>query len=97
MKINHKEYEKIISSNIRYFRKKAGLTLGDLAKELKLSYQQMQKYEKGINRISAGKLFQISKLLNIDIDQFFRKDIFDRSSSGQTRSEKKVINFMNIS
>ncbi len=48
-----------------------GLTQSDLARELDLSYQQMQKYETGGNRISAGRLWQLSTTLQVDIGHFF--------------------------
>jgi len=42
-----------------------------LAKALGLSFQQVQKYEKGINRIGAGRLFEISRLLNQPVTFFY--------------------------
>ena len=39
----------------------AGLTQSDLGEKVKLTFQQIQKYEKGENRISASKLFNTSK------------------------------------
>jgi transcriptional regulator with XRE-family HTH domain len=42
--------------------------LGDL---LGLTFQQVQKYEKGVNRIGAGRLFEVSRILNVPIDFFY--------------------------
>lgn len=42
--------------------------LGDL---LGLTFQQVQKYEKGINRIGAGRLFEIARILDVPIDFFY--------------------------
>src|SRR5262245_7542385 len=42
--------------------------LGEL---LGLTFQQVQKYEKGVNRIGAGRLFEISKILGVKVDYFY--------------------------
>ena len=42
--------------------------LGDL---LGLTFQQVQKYEKGVNRIGAGRLFEIARILGVPIDFFY--------------------------
>ena len=42
-----------------------------LGKELGVSFQQIQKYEKGSSRISAGRLFEMAKLLGVTITYFF--------------------------
>jgi len=60
-----------IGENIRLRRIMMGLTQDQLAESLKLSYQQIQKYETGANRVSAGRLYQISLLLDADIVTFF--------------------------
>ena len=43
----------------------------DLAKVLGLSFQQIQKYEKGTNRMSAATLFQIAEVLKVDVMYFY--------------------------
>ena len=52
-------------------RKKRGLTQQKLAKELGLTFQQVQKYEKGTNRISASKLYDMARILDVEIGYFF--------------------------
>jgi transcriptional regulator with XRE-family HTH domain len=42
--------------------------LGEL---LGLTFQQVQKYEKGVNRIGAGRLFEVSRILGVPIDYFY--------------------------
>jgi transcriptional regulator with XRE-family HTH domain len=42
--------------------------LGDL---LGLTFQQVQKYEKGVNRIGAGRLFEVSRILGVPIEFFY--------------------------
>jgi transcriptional regulator with XRE-family HTH domain len=48
-----------------------GLTQEHLANGLQISYQQVQKYETGANRISAGRLFEIGRQLDVNISYFF--------------------------
>ena len=67
-----KQLERSIGARIRLRRTELGLTQLQLARQLGLSYQQIQKYETGLNRISAGRLHQISKLLFIDTTYFYK-------------------------
>ncbi len=56
---------------IREIRQSKNMTLNELAHSLNISYQQLQKYEKGTNRLSIDKLYEISNLLGIEINNFF--------------------------
>jgi transcriptional regulator with XRE-family HTH domain len=47
------------------------LTQAELAKALGVSFQQVQKYEKGVNRLSAAMMVRIAAVLKIDIQYFF--------------------------
>ena len=76
-----------IGRKIRALRLERGLSQSDLAKGIGLTFQQVQKYEKGANRVSAGRLQQIADFLKVSVMFFFggmsakpkRKD--DRSGS----------------
>ena len=48
-----------------------GLTQQQMAELIGVTYQQAHKYETGINRISAGRLYQIARALGVDISYFF--------------------------
>jgi transcriptional regulator with XRE-family HTH domain len=48
-----------------------GLSQTKLADALGLTFQQVQKYEKGANRIGAGRLRQIAQILQIPVESFF--------------------------
>lgn len=63
--------EHVIGARLRKIRREAGLTQQDVAHALGLSFQQVQKYERGVNRISAGKIYQIAQFLKVDITEFF--------------------------
>ncbi len=61
----------IIGDNVRLLRLQAKCSQEGLAEQLGVSYQQIQKYEKGTNRISACRLWQVSLILNVSIELFF--------------------------
>jgi len=60
-----------VGERIRLRRTELGLTQEDLARQLGISYQQVQKYETGANRISAGRLYEIAGQLGIGVAYFF--------------------------
>ena len=51
-----------------------GISQADLAETLGVSFQQIQKYEKGVNRVSAARLFAICKALNVSLSSMFERD-----------------------
>jgi len=50
------------------------MTQDDLGKALGISFQQIQKYEKGVNRVSASRLYEICKILNVSMSSMFECD-----------------------
>src|SRR5580693_7851107 len=60
-----------VGSRIRERRIMLGLTQQQLAEMIGVTYQQAHKYERGINRISAGRLYEITRVLNVSITYFF--------------------------
>lgn len=60
-----------VGQRIRSFRKSANLSQTVLAKQIGVTFQQVQKYENGTNRVGAGRLTQIAHALNIPITAFF--------------------------
>jgi len=61
----------IIGQNIQNIRMDRNVSQSDLAKMLDISFQQIQKYENGLNRISASNLYLLSQSLRIPIEDFF--------------------------
>jgi len=59
---------------IRLRRRETGISQTKLAGRLGLSFQQVQKYEKGISRVGAAQLQQIAKMLGVDIPFFYDGD-----------------------
>jgi transcriptional regulator with XRE-family HTH domain len=60
-----------VGKRIRFKRKMIGLTQSDLGGKVDLTFQQIQKYEKGENRVSASKLYQIAQILDTNVSFFF--------------------------
>lgn len=60
-----------IGERIRARRVAVGMTLSALSSALGISYQQVQKYEKGLNRVSSSRLHQIAELLGTGITSFY--------------------------
>lgn len=56
---------------IRQRRILLGLTQQQLAQMIGVTYQQAHKYERGMNRISAGRLYEIARVLGVDVGYFF--------------------------
>ncbi len=60
-----------VGERIRLRRTLLGMSLEKLAAAIGLTFQQVQKYERGANRIGASRLFEISLALDVPIDFFF--------------------------
>lgn len=60
-----------VGARIRMRRKILGVSQERLADDLGLTFQQVQKYERGVNRIGASRLFDLSRVLDVPISFFF--------------------------
>ena len=60
-----------VGRRVRLRRKELGLSQERLAGGLGLTFQQVQKYERGANRVSASKLFEVARILRVPIGYFF--------------------------
>ena len=63
-----------VGNRVRMRRMLIGMSQEKLGERLGLTFQQIQKYEKGTNRISASRLYQISQILGVPV-QFFFEDL----------------------
>ena len=77
-----------VGSRIRLRRKLLGLSQQQLAERLGLTFQQVQKYERGVNRVSASKLYETAQVLQASVTHFFEglegETVVTRSSDGET-------------
>lgn len=71
MTVTPAEIDRVVGQNIRDIRRARKRSQADLAEFLGISFQQVQKYESGRNRVSASSLFLISGWLDVHLDAFF--------------------------
>ena len=81
--------DKLVSQNIRIQRLARGLSQTELAQKLGVTFQQVQKYEKGVNRVGAGRLFQIARILNVHV-----MDLFVGTPTGQSTRTRDLHDLM---
>ena len=60
-----------VGARLRLRRNLAGMSQDQLGSASGLTFQQIQKYERGANRMSASRLYQLSKILNVPVAWFF--------------------------
>ena len=77
----------LVGSRIRMFRKGRKLSQAQLGKKLGVTFQQVQKYENGKNRVGASRLQMISTALDVPVGQFFADD------AGTSRTSAKPLAF----
>lgn len=75
------EVDRLVGERIRRRRILMGLTQDQLGETLGISYQQIQKYETGANRVSAGRLYLIAKCLDVSPGWFFDPVQSDRGQA----------------
>jgi transcriptional regulator with XRE-family HTH domain len=69
-----KEVDAHVGLKIRERRKELGLSQTALAEKVGVTFQQVQKYERGVNRVGASRLAAVAKVLEIPIAYFFPED-----------------------
>ncbi|WP_273783379.1 helix-turn-helix transcriptional regulator [Bartonella sp. AU15XJBT] len=74
MQTNNLNIDLLVGKRIRLRRKRLKMSQTTLGNALGISFQQVQKYENGLNRVSAGRLMEISDILNVPVS-FFYADI----------------------
>lgn len=94
--------DKIIGAKIQELRLASGLSRQQLGEKIEVTHQQLQKYEKGTNRVSAGRLAIIAKFLNKPVAYFFENiDSVNASSDVNLNDHQRMCievsrNFMRI-
>jgi transcriptional regulator with XRE-family HTH domain len=63
--------DKLVGRNIRVHRLAAEFTQEELGEKLGVTFQQVQKYEKGTNRVGSGRLYEIAEILEVPLKSFF--------------------------
>jgi transcriptional regulator with XRE-family HTH domain len=90
-----------VGSRVRLRRNMIGMSQEKLGEQLGITFQQVQKYEKGTNRIGASRLQAISGILDVPVSFFFEDapDVAKTGGSGfeEGSSTRYVVDFLNSS
>jgi len=89
-----------VGSRVRLRRMLLGMSQERLGESMGLTFQQVQKYEKGVNRIGASRLFQISKILDVPVQFFFEEAPYTGDGNAvrgmaEPDSEAFILEFLN--
>ncbi|MBO3758817.1 helix-turn-helix transcriptional regulator [Ciceribacter sp. L1K23] len=89
-----------VGSRIRLRRTMLGMSQEKLGESLGITFQQIQKYEKGTNRVGASRLQNISSILNVPVSFFFEDAPGDQASGAgmaEASSSNYVVDFLSSS
>ncbi|MEM7021437.1 MAG: helix-turn-helix transcriptional regulator [Pseudomonadota bacterium] len=93
------DVDRNVGARVRQRRIMLGLTQQQMADLIGVTYQQAHKYEKGINRVAAGRLYQMARVLGVDIGYFFEG--LDDNKTAQASPKQRMLlelarNFISI-
>jgi transcriptional regulator with XRE-family HTH domain len=60
-----------VGQRLKYRRNAMGLSQSELAEAVGITFQQVQKYERGANRMGASRLYELAKILQVSVSYFF--------------------------
>ncbi len=83
------ETDRYVGGRIRERRIMLGLSQQQMAHMIGVTYQQTHKYERAINRISAGRLFEIARVLKVPVSYFF-EGLGDRPEGGTLTGRQRM-------
>ena len=80
------EVDAFVGSQLKSLRKSAGYSQTELANKVGVTFQQIQKYERGTNRIGASRLWGFCKVFDVSPDKFFEgvEDYLENAQSAET-------------
>src|SRR5580693_6549785 len=79
-----------VGNRVRLRRMLIGMSQEKLGELLGLTFQQVQKYEKGVNRIGAGRLYQVAHILGVPVSYFYEGVMEDPAESSRHHDETDV-------
>lgn len=105
MSLKANEIDVYVGQRLRERREALGISQGRLGRHLGLTFSQVQKYEKGSNRIGAGRLFQIAEFLGVPTSYFFEGLATEKSdtarcvpiSSGESQASSEEMRVLTAS
>lgn len=81
--------DEYVGLKLKIKRSALGITQNELGNMIGITFQQIQKYEKGANRIGAGRLYEFATILNVPINYFF--DGYKNKNIQDALSDNKII------
>ncbi len=85
------EADRIVGLRITTLRKARGLSQTALGTAVGVTFQQVQKYEKGLNRVGAGRLSEIAHLLEVPVSAFF-----EEADGATAQKQTEVVDFLRV-
>lgn len=79
-----------VGAKLKTKRTAQGLSQSEIGRHLGVTFQQVQKYEKGVNRIGPSKLYEVAQLLKAPISYFFEG--YEKKSTSSTNSDVLFLN-----
>ena len=86
-----------VGHRIRIERLSRGLSQTALANQLGVTFQQVQKYEKGVNRVGAGRLTKIAEVLGVPVSTFFSGKEVLESEQGRSSDDTSPLKLLTVS
>lgn len=87
--------DRLVADRIRTHRRAMGLSQTVLAEKLGITFQQVQKYEKGTNRVGAGRLFELAGIFQIPINALYpENNKADQPQDDHIQSVKTISRFI---
>lgn len=87
-----------VGKRVRHRRWMVGMTQQQLAERVGIKFQQIQKYETGMNRVSASRLWEVAGALQVDVAYFFKGleegDDTDAGSKSDPMAEKEALDLV---
>lgn len=81
------EFDVKFGEKLEYNRVLKGFTRQQLAKQLNITQQQLQKYEKGVNRVSVSRAYDICRILNIELEWLIGSDLVVKSKNNKALTD----------
>ena len=83
------DVDRLVGDNVRRLRMQRGQSLSGLSVELGVSHQQLQKYETGANRLSAGVIARLSDIFGVPVTVIFQKPE-NKADGGTNRQAGRI-------
>ncbi len=94
VKLKANEIDTHVGKNLKTYRSMAGMSQSELAKQSGITFQQIQKYENGTNRISASRMYALACILDINVAHFFKG--LDDTGDSFPEMDKETLNVISL-